>query len=228
MSFGSPGAGGGGGAKDVGNVTGGMNVLSYDEKTRPFNRQDMIDFLWDYDKNLTEKEFSLMRKSMAILGLGMPLGGYCGYALGRNFVKNRAKSLAQIPFAWVPTAVKSAFVFTGCSVPYIMGQQWTVTQILDMDDSESLLAFHTKRLMIVQRSSMMFSKTSAREVTREEQEALAAQGNKTRIGKGGVALGEAQGKGGGAGRPGLDVNLALGQQALTPIAQSGYQDMPKK
>lgn len=77
--------------------------------------------------------------------------------------------------------------------------------------------------MLSQRSGLMFTRTATREVTREEQQRLMQraqeQVNENRSGeriRSGMSTGP------------TDVNLQLGAQVLTPIAQSGYKSMVPK
>lgn len=229
---GGTGGGGGGGVRDLGTVTAGMAVMNFDAKTRPYTRQDMIDFLMNYEKNLNETELRLVEKGILGTFVGMPVAFLLGYSLSGRLGWHRVvRAMAPLGGAegasnkWVrrvPTFGRIAFALTASSIPYILVQQWFVSKVLDLDERDSNLSFHVRRLMLSQRSNMMFKRTATREVTREEQERLMREAemhvNENRSGQR-VAAGLATGP--------TDVNLRLGGQVFTPIAQTGYKEMPK-
>lgn len=227
------GGGGGGGARGLGTVTAGMAVMNFDEKTKPYTRQDFIEFLMDYEKNLSETELRLVEKGMLGTFVGMPAFFAGGYALSSRFGWHRVMR-AMAPLGgdqgingkWVrrvPTLGRVTFGLAAATIPYMVVQQWFVGKVLDMDERESNLSFHVRRLMLAQRGNMMFKRTATREVTRGEQDRLMreaeGQVNENRSGSR-VAQGLATGP--------MDVNLQLGGQVLTPVAQTGYKEMPKR
>lgn len=214
MSFG--GVGGGGGAKEIGQVTGGMQMMSFDERTRPFTRGDMVNFIMNYQTNCNDKEKKLIHDSM-LAGLSIPLAGFIGYRLSNRLPY---KSIAKMmPINVFKPVARFSFTVSAMSIPIILIQQWVVSTILEMDDKDSMLAFHTKRFMIMQRGSMMFQRTATREVTLEEQQRLSQQAAEFRTTRT-AGLPSHQGSD-------INVNLALTQQVLTPIAQTGYKPMQK-
>ncbi|KEG08375.1 hypothetical protein DQ04_07331000 [Trypanosoma grayi] len=225
------GGGGGGGVRELGTVTAGMAMMNFDEKTKPYTRADFLRFLQKYDENLSPSEMRLIEKGMLGTFLGMPLGFVLGYKISSRFAWHRVvrafasidgKEGANKP-SWIvrnaPTIGKTLFGLTGATIPYMVVQQWFISRVLELDEHESNLSFHVRRLLITQRSGMMFKRTATREVTREEQERLlqesAEQAEENRTGRrSGVSAGA------------MDVNLRLGQQVLTPVAQTGYKPMP--
>lgn len=213
---------GGGGDGAVGKVTPGMRLMTFDEKTKPISREEYVEFLLGYEKNFRPVEKELFMRSLAVGVVSMGVGAYVGRRLIQRLSWKRMEERGLLPFPWLPLAGRIAGAIAGASFPYALVQQWTISQILDMDDRESLLAFHTKRLMIVQRGSMMFSREATREVTREEQQALAMEAANVRSGRDALDSPDAAPK-----RRPTDVNLMLGQQALTPVAQTGYKPFDK-
>lgn len=229
--------GGGGGVREIGTVTAGMAIMNFDEKTRPYTRADLIDFLQHYDTNLNEEELRLVERGMLATFVGVPLAFIVGYRLSGRLAWHRvAKAMSYSPGAqagarggsdaswWtrhMPTIGRITFGLSGATIPYIAVQQWFVSRVLAMDEHTSNLSFHVRRLMLSQRSSMMFKRTATREVTREEQQRLLhdaeLQVNENRSGQR-VQSGLSAGP--------VDVNLQLGQQVLTPIAQTGYKPLP--
>lgn len=221
----------GGGTRDLGTVTAGMAIMNFDEKTKPYTREDMIQFLMNYKDNLNEEELRLVEKGMLGTFVGMPLCGFLGYKISGNFGWQRVvRAFAPLdeggpPSKWVrriPTFGRCVFGLAAASIPYVVVQQWFVSRVLEMSERESALSFNVRRLMLAQRSGMMFKRTATREVTREEQQQLLreaeAHANENRSG-------DRVASGLGTGRP--DVNLQLGQQVLTPVATAGYKPMPK-
>jgi hypothetical protein len=208
---------GGGGIRDIGNVTGGMAMMNFDDKTRPYTRQDFVDFLLDYEKNLNPTEMRLVEKGLLATFVGMPLCGVAAYRFAGRFPWRRVEKL--LPFPWVKPFGRVCFAMSAASLPYMAVQSWFVAAVLALDSS-SQLAFNMKRLMITQRNGMMFARTGTREVTKEEQASLSQQATdhvlSNRMAN--------RPSGGGA----VDVNLALGQQSMLPPAQSGYKPMPTK
>ena len=89
---------------------------------------------------------------------------------------------------------------------------------MQLDEKQSVLAFHVKRLLITQRTSLLFSRSQVREVTKEEQAKLGMQN---------VTIRQQESRAiGGTGKS-IDVDLAMQQQVLTPVAQTGYKSNPK-
>ncbi|RNF12073.1 hypothetical protein TraAM80_00490 [Trypanosoma rangeli] len=223
--------GGGGGVRELGTVTAGMAMMNFDEKTRPYTRADFLNFLQNYENNLSLSEIRLIEKGMLGTFVGMPLGFFLGYKLSSRLAWHRivrvfatidGKEAAGKP-SWIvrniPRIGKTLFGLTAATIPYMVAQQWFISRVLELDEHESNLSFHVRRLMITQRSGMMFKRTATREVTREEQEQLlqnaTEQMEENRMGRrGGAPAGT------------MDVNLRLGQQVMTPVAQSGYKPMP--
>ncbi|KAG5470742.1 hypothetical protein LSCM1_01991 [Leishmania martiniquensis] len=222
--------GGGGGVREIGTVTSGMAIMNFDQKTKPYTRDDFVQFLMNYQENLNEEELRLVEKGMAGTFVGMPLFFGAGYFLSGRFGWHRVvRAVAPLNEggrpSWfathLPRIGRTAFGLAAATVPYLVMQQWFVSRVLELDERESNLSFHVRRLMLAQRSGMMFKRTATREVTREEQQRLLreaeAHANENRSGQR-----VSQGLGTGP----LDVNLQLGQQVLTPVAQTGYKPMP--
>nr|CCC96152.1 unnamed protein product [Trypanosoma congolense IL3000] len=229
----SASGGGGGGVRELGTVTAGMAIMNFDEKTKPYTRADLLRFLQNYEENLTYEEKELVYKGMLYTFAGMPLAFVAGYKLSSRLAWHRvARAMSSTSSNGSPsgqpwlarnisTVGKTLFGLAASTVPYMVVQQWFISRLLAMNENESNLSFHVRRLMITQRSSMMFTRTATREVTREEQERLmgeaAHQSAENRSGRrGGASLGA------------MDVNLKLGQQVMTPVAQTGYKPMPSQ
>lgn len=231
---------GGGGIRDIGTVTAGMAVMNFDAKTKPYTRADLIEFLQNYEANLNPEEMRLVERGMAGTFVGMPLCFGIGYMLSGRLGWHRlsramapsspssasSSSSSSTP-SWflrkLPTFGRIAFGLAAATIPYIAVQQWFVSRVLEMDERSSNLSFHVRRLMLAQRSGMMFQRTATREVTRDEQQRLLREAeahvNENRSGQR-----VSQGLGSGP----VDVNLQLGQQVLTPIAQTGYKPLPNQ
>ncbi|RNF27120.1 uncharacterized protein Tco025E_00618 [Trypanosoma conorhini] len=223
--------GGGGGVRELGTVTAGMAMMNFDEKTRPYTRADFLKFLQNYEENLSPSEMRLIEKGMLATFLGMPLGFLLGYKLSsrlawhrvvRAFATVDGKEAAGKP-SWIVRNIsgigKTLFGLTAATIPYLLVQQWFISRVLELDEHESNLSFHVRRLMITQRSGMMFKRTATREVTREEQDRLLQEATEQ-------MEENRSGRRGGAPAGAMDVNLRLGQQVMTPVAQSGYRPMP--
>ena len=222
--------GGGGGIRDIGTVTSGMAIMNFDEKTKPYTRADLINFLMNYQDNLNEEELRLVEKGMMGTFVGMPAFFAAGYFLSGRLGWHRVvRAMAPLNQgdkpSWfvqhLPKIGRTVFGLTAATIPYIVVQQWFVSRVLELDERTSYLSFHVRRLMLSQRSGMMFKRTATREVTREEQQRLMREAeahvNENRSGQR-----VSQGLGSGP----VDVNLQLGQQVLTPVAQTGYKPMP--
>jgi hypothetical protein len=217
MNLGGPSAGGA--SREVGTVTGGMALMNFDEKTKPYSRQDLINFMMDYEKNLTEEEMRLFEKGMAGTFLGMPLAYYATWRFSKRLAWHRVEKV--VPFPWIPKAGRVCLSLTAATVPYILVQSWFCNAVMALDNN-SLLGFHLKRFMITQRNGMMFARTGTREVTREEQDLLSKQATEVTISNRMANRPSAAASGG------MDVNLALGQQVMLPVAQTGYKPMPNQ
>ncbi|CAJ1034424.1 hypothetical protein NXY56_005928 [Leishmania guyanensis] len=222
--------GGGGGIRDIGTVTSGMAIMNFDQKTKPYTRSDLVQFLMNYQANLNEVELRLVEKGMVGTFVGIPVFFGAGYFLSGRLGWHRVvRAMAPLSEegrpSWLVTHLpkigRIAFGLSAATIPYIAVQQWFVSRVLELDERESNLSFHVRRLMLSQRSSMMFKRTATREVTREEQQRLLREAeahvNENRSGQR-----VSQGLGTGP----VDVNLQLGQQVLTPLAQTGYKPMP--
>ncbi|CBZ29729.1 conserved hypothetical protein [Leishmania mexicana MHOM/GT/2001/U1103] len=222
--------GGGGGIRDIGTVTSGMAIMNFDQKTKPYTRNDFVQFLMNYQENLNEEELRLVEKGIVGTFIGMPAFFGAGYFLSGRFGWHRVvRVMAPLNeggrSSWLATRLpkigRTAFGLTAATIPYMAVQQWFVSRVLELDERESNLSFHVRRLMLSQRSGMMFKRTATREVTKEEQQRLLREAeahvNENRSGQR-----VSQGLGTGP----VDVNLQLGQQVLTPVAQTGYKPMP--
>jgi hypothetical protein len=205
---------GGGGIEEVGTVRPTMQMLSWDDKTRPMSRNDMLNFVSN-PENLTPREVEIITNSAIFGPTGIVAAGYAGWKTS-NLMPWSWVIKRYPPFKQIVPLFRFSFVGTAVAFPFMAVQQYCLSSLLALDDDESLLAFHTKRFLIMQRSQMLFTKTSAREVTKEEQESLGAASLDQRKANAMMA-------GATSSNPGsVDVNLALQQQALTPVAQSGY------
>ncbi|SCU67715.1 uncharacterized protein TEOVI_000506800 [Trypanosoma equiperdum] len=224
-------SGGGGGVRELGTVTAGMAMMNFDEKTKPYTRTDLIKFLQNYEENLTPPEKQLVWQGMLGTLVGMPLAFFVGYKVSSRFAWHRVgraltpiggKGREEKP-SWlirnISTVGQVMFGLAASTIPYIVVQQWFISRVLAADEHEGNLSFHVRRLMITQRSSMMFTRTATREVTREEQERLMGEATQH-------SAENRSGRQGGAPLGVTDVNLRLGQQAMTPVAQTGYKPMP--
>ncbi|CAG9580473.1 conserved hypothetical protein [Leishmania major strain Friedlin] len=222
--------GGGGGIRDIGTVTSGMAIMNFDQKTKPYTRNDLVQFLMHYQENLNEEELRLVEKGIVGTFAGMPAFFGAGYFLSGRFGWHRVvRVMAPLNEggrpSWfvthLPKIGRTAFGLTAATIPYMAVQQWFVSRVLELDERESNLSFHVRRLMLSQRSGMMFKRTATREVTKEEQQRFLREAeahvNENRSGQR-----VSQGLGTGP----VDVNLQLGQQVLTPVAQTGYKPMP--
>jgi len=207
----------GGGVRDVGTVTGGMAMMNFDEKTRPYTRDDYIKYILSDQLSPTDKAF-LVSSATTWVGV-VPTTAAVGFFASGRLDWKKISTMMQFPYA--RRVGRAAMTLCAFSVPHVIVQQSFTSRLLDMDDHTSGLALHTKRFMLGQRSSLMFQRTATREVSREEQASLAQEGAEivqqnrgSRVAAGGNAS------------AGLNVNLALSQQALTPVAQSGYKPLP--
>ncbi|EPY28859.1 hypothetical protein STCU_04845 [Strigomonas culicis] len=238
-------SGGGGGIQDIGHVTAGMAVMNFDQKTKPYTRADFIAFLQNYETNLNATEQRLIERGMAGTLIGMPVCFVIGYVLsGRLGWQRLVRAVAPpVPAAaaaaggvfrpatavppsgwakYLPLCGRVTFGLGAASLPYLYVQQWFLSSVLALDERENNLCFHVKRLMLAQRSGMMFSRTATREVTREEQSRLMQEAERhVQENRSGTR----QAAGLGTGAP--DVNMQLGGMVLTPVAQTGYKPMPK-
>lgn len=202
----------GGGIENVGTVKPTMQMMSWDDKTRPMSRADLWKFASNPD-NLKPNERELLEKAAIAGPGGMVLGGLLGWQFQKKFnwkwLGKRAPGLIpMMPLGRV------SFVMVGMSIPYMCVQQWLVNEVLALDEFESDLAFHVKRFIVMQRGQLMFTKTQTREVTPEEQQKLGAASVEQRRA---TALAASHGE-----RGSMDVNAALTAQTLTPHAQTGY------
>lgn len=211
------GGGGGGGVREIGTVTGGMAMMNFDEKTRPYTRSDFLKFLENYDTNLTDPEKRLLEKGMAGTFLGMPLTFVSTYMITKRLAWHRVQK--AVPYSWIPKAGRFCLAASAATLPYMYIQSWFVNSVLALDASSDL-AFHLKRLMVTQRNGMMFSRTTTREVTREEQNALSQQATDHVLSNRMANRPSSNGA--------IDVNLALGGQVMLPPAQTGYKPMPSQ
>ncbi|KAG5496397.1 hypothetical protein JKF63_02699 [Porcisia hertigi] len=222
--------GGGGGIRDIGTVTSGMAIMNFNDNTKPYTRNDFVQFLMNYQTNLNEVELQLVKRGMLGTFAGMPvffgLGYYLSGRLGwHRVVRAMAPLNEEGRPGWfsthLPKVGRTVFGLAAATIPYIAVQQWFVSQVLELNERDSDLSFHVRRLMLSQRSGMMFKRTATREVTREEQQRLLREAeahvNENRSGHR-----VSQGLGTGP----VDVNLQLGHQVLTPVAQTGYKPMP--
>jgi hypothetical protein len=208
-------AGGGGGVREVGTVTGGMAIMNFDEKTRPYSREDFINFISNYQANCDDAEIALIHKGMAVTATAIPLTFLLSFKLTKRLPWYRIEKMMPVPY--IAKIGRLMLSFSAASIPYVWIQTWIASEILSLPSSSNL-AFHVKRLMILQRNSMMFQKTETREVTKEEQERMSRDATAIAIENRRNMRPQTGGS--------LDVNLALGQQALTPVAQTGYKPMP--
>ena len=205
----------GGADQDVGTPGRTMSFLSFDEKTRPITRGDLLRFLLD-EKNTTEHEKSIITNSMKYGVTGSIAGFVAGYQLSKLLPWRWLEKRNISPFRGFAKFGRFCFGVSGGSIPFLMVQQWCLGEILKLDEQNSVLAFHVKRMLITQRSSMLFSRGAVREVTKDEQKALARQNIQIRQ-QDSIAVG-------GTGKS-IDVDLAMQQQVLTPVAQTGYKAM---
>jgi hypothetical protein len=205
----------GGGEQAVGTPGKSMELVSFDEKTRPITRQDLFNFLMD-EKNTSDYEKSILIDAAKYGVTGTVAGFIGGYAVSSLLPWRWLEKRAVRPFPGFAKFGRITFGMCGASIPFFMVQQWTTDRFLELDEMKSVLAFHVKRLLITQRSSLLFTRSQVREVTKEEQKKLAQQ-NVTIRQQDSVAAG---GRG-----TSVDINLAMQQQVLTPVAQTGYKKM---
>lgn len=207
----------GGGVREIGTVTGGMAMMNFDEKTRPYTRQDFVNFMMDYEKNLNEAEMRLLEQGMAGTLLGMPLTFLATYKLSKRFAWQRVQR--AVPYPWIPKAGRVCIAAAAATLPYMYIQSWFVNSVLALDSSSNL-AFHLKRFMVTQRNGMMFARTATREVTREEQSSLSQAATDHVLSNRMANRPSSNGA--------IDVNLALGNQVMLPPAQTGYKPLPEQ
>ena len=205
----------GGGDGNVGTPGKTMEMLSFDDKTRPISRSDLFNFLKD-PKNTTDYEKKLMNDAMVYGVSGSIIGFVCGYQLSK-----------LLPFRWLEKKTmrapkhlvkfsRIAFGFCGAAFPFFWVQQWAVGELLKLDETSSALSFHAKRLLVTQRSSLLFTRSQIREVTKEEQAKLGQQN---------VTIRQQESRAIGGKGTSVDVDLAMQQQVLTPVAQTGYKKL---
>jgi hypothetical protein len=211
------GGGGGGGVREVGTVTGGMAMMNFDEKTRPYTREDFLKFMQNYDTNLNEGEKRLLEKGMAGTIIGMPATFFATYMVTKRLAWHRV--MRMVPYPWIPKAGRFCLAASASTVPYMYVQSWFVNSVLALDSSSDF-AFHLKRFMVTQRNGMMFSRTATREVTREEQQALSREATEHVMSNRMANRPTSNGV--------MDVNLALGGQVMLPPAQTGYKPLPSQ
>lgn len=211
------GGGGGGGIREIGTVTGGMAMMNFDEKTRPYTREDFLKFLQNYDTNLNDAEKRLLEKGMAGTIIGMPVTFAATYMITKRLAWHRVARM--VPYPWIPKAGRFCLAASAATLPYMYVQSWFVNSVFALDSSSDL-AFHLKRYMVTQRNGMMFSRTATREVTREEQQALGKEATEHVLSNRMANRPSSNGA--------MDVNLALGGQVMLPPAQSGYKPLPSQ
>jgi hypothetical protein len=211
--FGGDNTGGGGGSSEVGKVTPTMQVLSFDEKTRPITRRDLFTFVSD-PNNLSQEERDILQWTSTYGTSGCILGAAAGWKIGGMLPVRWIEKRGIAPFKGFAKFGKISFAVCGLSIPFILVQQQCIEKMLALDETKSLLAFHVKRYMITQRSSLLFSRGQIKEVTKEDQQRLTTANASLR-----------QADAAATGTKAVDVNLALQQQVLTPVAQTGYKPM---
>jgi len=211
------GKGSGGADGSVGQPGKTMSMLSFDEKTRPITRKDLFNFMKD-EKNLTEKEKEILSNAMMYGISGSVVGFLGGWTFSGLLPWRWLEKRSIAPFKGFAKFGRFCFGVTGLSLPFLWVQQWVVGEIMQLDEKQSVLAFHVKRLLITQRTSLLFSRSQVREVTKEEQAKLGMQN---------VTIRQQESRAiGGTGKS-IDVDLAMQQQVLTPVAQTGYKSNPK-
>lgn len=192
-----------------------MSMLSFDEKTRPITRKDLFKFLSD-EKNISAHEKELIQNAMIYGVSGSVIGFFGGWTLSGLLPWRWLEKRNIAPFKGFAKFGRFCFGVTGLSMPFLWVQQWLVGEIMKLDEQQSVLAFQVKRLLITQRTSLLFSRSQVREVTKEEQAKLGMQN---------VTIRQQESRAlGGTGKS-IDVDLAMQQQVLTPVAQTGYKRM---
>eukprot|EP00759_Apiculatamorpha_spiralis_P041159 PhF_6_TR39763/c0_g1_i1/m.59165 len=212
MSF-TPG-GGGISTSNVGTPGAGLHTRKFDELTRRMTRQDLMNFIMD-EKNLTPIEKQLIEQTFMFSFGGMIAAGGITYGLTSYLPWRHFKP--YLPFAKFVVASRVTLSLAAASIPFAVGQQWGLQQILALPE-DSNLAFNTRRYLMTQQGNIMFSRTQAREIPKEELIASGAVGADPRNAN--MQMPDPRG--------GINPEYTLQQQQLVPIAQTGYKAAPPK
>ncbi len=209
------GSSSGGGDGDVGKPGKSMSMLPFDAKTRPITRRDLYKFGME-EGNLSDHEKDIITKSFVYGITGTLAGGFVGYTLSGYLPFRWLEKKAIIPFKGFARFGRICFAISGASFPFLYVQQWCMTEVLKLDEQQSVFAFHIKRLLITQRSSLIFTRGQVREVTKEEQQRLSSQN---------ITIRQQESRAVGGSGSSVNVDLVMQQQVLTPVAQTGYKQM---
>lgn len=206
---------GGGGQKDVGDVTGTMAFRPFDQKTRPFERMDVTTYIANNWGNLPDYEDSIIKQVMIQTAVAIPLSFAAGMYVTRSFNwKQMSRTLGVSPNI-LRNVGRFSGGMCGVSIPFVFIQQSFIGKINDLPP-ESELGFQLRRMMISQRGAVMFGHGNMREVSKAEQESRTAADVHVKRGQSNMLSGSD-----------INVNAELTKQQLLPIAQSGYKPIEK-
>ena len=113
----------GGGAKDVGTVTPGMQALTWDEKTKPMTRTDMIAFLVN-PNNMTVQERKLLERTFYYGVSSCLVAGVAGWFASGRLPWRRLQKLSPSP--WFTVVGRVAMTGAAVSIPFMATQQWAI------------------------------------------------------------------------------------------------------
>eukprot|EP00758_Cryptobia_borreli_P003211 Tbor_TRINITY_DN3612_c0_g1::TRINITY_DN3612_c0_g1_i1::g.286::m.286 len=209
MSFG--GAGQGGGAQEVGDVTGTMAVRHFDDQNRPFIREDLSNYV--LSGNMTTEELDVLYRMMYKCGSLLPTAFALGFWASKRHIKWKyvERTIGIPKFEYIGRFV---FGFAFMAVPLTYIQQSTIEDLTGLPQS-STLGFQIRRMLISQRGAIMFGRSSLREVTKEEQRRHEAVSIEVNRNNSQLMSGES-----------VNVNAELQKQVLLPVAQTGYTKPP--
>ena len=209
----NPGTPSGGATSTLGTPGRSLHVQPFNELTRRMTRQDMMEYLLCPD-NKTMEEQRLLQK-MAFYGAGgMSLAGVVTYWLAGKLPWHHFNSWYP-PKAFVPFS-RTCLAFCAASIPYVLSQQWGIAAIMKLPE-DSQLSFMTRRYLMTQRGSVMFTRSEVREVTKQEMAEYGGVGAQDPRN----AHMQAPPPGGG-----MNAEYTLSQEQFLPIAQSGYKPPP--
>ena len=202
----------GNGSDNVGEVTATMGFRNFDDRTRPFEREDLSQYI--LSGAMQPEEQSIVNRALFRFGTCVPATFAAGYIASGRLPWKRIN--AQIGITGLHRFLRPVFGMSLCVFPFVWVQQSFLAEIGELP-MEFPLSFHIRRMLVTQRSAVMFGRSTLREVTRSEQleherVAIELQRESTT-----QVMGSA-----------IDVNSELQRQVMLPIAQSGYKPMPKE
>eukprot|EP00744_Colponema_vietnamica_P023002 GILI01033157.1.p1 GENE.GILI01033157.1~~GILI01033157.1.p1 ORF type:complete len:208 (+),score=34.79 GILI01033157.1:54-677(+) len=199
---------------DVGEVTATMGFRHFDDRTRPFEREDLSDYIVNNYYTMPIEEKSIVDRAIYSMAIGVTAAFSTGYYLsGKMPWKQMGKNIG---FPKVYRFGRPCFGLALCVFPLVYVQQRFLSEVGELPMSFPL-SFHIRRMLITQRGAVMFGRSTLREVTKEEQTALERAAVQIKRENTNTLTGNS-----------IDVNAELQKQVMLPIAQSGYKSMPKQ